>query len=92
MNKAVAGGIAWVIALSLQVAPALWPDRLKPHPYAMGIFLSLGFVLFVYASLNRGQTIPHNGVSAGMGQRMIGTNAEHPGFMSQAASLIWSNS
>ena len=54
--KAVSGGGAYMIAAALQVIPQTWPAILKPHPWAVGLFLLAGTVMFVYAAIgHKGQ-------------------------------------
>ena len=49
-TKAIAGGGAWMIAAALQVVPQTWPNLLHPHPWAVGLFVLIGGVMFAYGA------------------------------------------
>ena len=40
-----------MIAAALQVIPQTWPNLLHPHPWAVGLFVLTGAVMFGYAAL-----------------------------------------
>jgi hypothetical protein len=54
--KAICGGGAWVIAAVLQVVPATWPNLLRPHPWAVGVLVLFGAIMFGYAMFGHEQS------------------------------------
>src|SRR6516164_9087434 len=52
-TRAIAGAGAWMIAAALQVIPQTWPNLVHPHPWAAGIFVLAGAVMFGYAAFER---------------------------------------
>jgi hypothetical protein len=54
-TKSVAGGGAWMIAAALQVIPNTWPNLLRPHPWAVAIFVIIGAAMFGYAAFGHKQ-------------------------------------
>jgi hypothetical protein len=50
MTKAVSGGGAWMVAVALQIIPNTWPNLLRPHPWAVGLFVLIGAAMFIYAA------------------------------------------
>jgi len=54
-TKPIAAGIAWMIAIALQVVPQTWPTLLHPHPWAVGGFILAGTIMFAYAAVEKKQ-------------------------------------
>jgi hypothetical protein len=53
--KPIAGGGAWLIAVALAVTSQVWPNILKPHPWAVGALVVVGALMFVFAALGHKQ-------------------------------------
>jgi hypothetical protein len=50
-----------MIAAALAVVPQVWPQVLKPHPWAVGLFVFIGGLLFAYGAL--GHERPEGGTT-----------------------------
>jgi hypothetical protein len=58
-TKALAGGGAWMIAAALQIVPQVWPNFLRPHPWAVASFVVIGGAMFAYGAL-RSKSAPNS--------------------------------